>query len=140
VQATGEQIQRYDIGGPVPMRWQEEAWRNPPRTTASVIREIARSRLQGHGIEFGPGTSPMPAPLDRTVQYADFLPEEGVRARKYEAAGDDFARLDYVMGLEDPHLIQDKSVDFVVAAHVIEHVRNPLRAFEAVYRKLKAGG
>ncbi len=44
------------------------------------------------------------------------------------------------MGIEDPHLIPDASLDFVVTSHVIEHVRNPLRAFEAIYRKLKPGG
>jgi len=44
------------------------------------------------------------------------------------------------MGMEDMSAIPDASLDFVIACHVIEHLRNPLRAFEQVYRKLRSGG
>jgi SAM-dependent methyltransferase len=36
--------------------------------------------------------------------------------------------------------IPDESVDFIIAAHVIEHTRNPLAAFTQAYRKLRSGG
>ncbi len=71
------------------MRWPDGAWDAPPRTSPGVLREIACSRLHGRGIEFGPGTSPMPIPLDSEVQFADFLPDHDVIARKSEAAGND---------------------------------------------------
>src|SRR5450759_1940664 len=44
------------------------------------------------------------------------------------------------MKIEEPSLVEDASLDFVIAGHVIEHLRNPLRAFEQVYRKLKRDG
>ena len=63
-----------------------------------------------------------------------------ISTRAYAAQGGDFVLLTYVMGMEDMSAIADESLDFVTACHVIEHLRNPLRAFEQVYRKLKPGG
>jgi SAM-dependent methyltransferase len=140
IQASDAEIRSYGLGGHLPMPWNGDSWHDPPRTSRNVLRELACSRCRGTGVEFGAGTSPMPTPVDCDVQFADFIPEADVRARKEEAGGDDFATLDYVMGIEDPHLIPDGSVNFVVASHVIEHIRNPLRAFEAIYRKLRPGG
>jgi len=45
-----------------------------------------------------------------------------------------------VMGMEDMSQIRDGSLDFINACHVIEHLRNPIRALEQSYRKLKPGG
>jgi SAM-dependent methyltransferase len=82
----------------------------------------------------------MSAPLDCEVKYADFVSQEDLNTRAYVTQGHDFVPLTYVMGMEDMSAIPDASLDFVIACHVIEHLRNPLRAFEQVYRKLKPGG
>ena len=44
------------------------------------------------------------------------------------------------MSLDDMTPVADGSLDFVIANHLIQQVRNPLRAFEQAYRKLKRGG
>jgi SAM-dependent methyltransferase len=140
VQVSQEEISGYIPAGPLPMIWPEPAWRNPPRTNSSVLREVATSRLRGSGIEFGPGTYPVSIPLSCEVKFADFVPEPELRKRAYQAQGSDFVPLAYVTSLEAMDGIPGESLDFVIASHVIEHVRNPLRAFERAYTRLKPGG
>lgn len=140
IQVSGEEMRQYGLAGDVPKIWPEDLWDSPPRGSRYHLREFITSRLQGCGIEFGAGTSALPVPLGCEVRFADFVPEQDVRSRKCADAGNEFVRLHYVMGIEDPHPIADGSLDFVLASHIIEHVRNPLRAFESVFRKLKTGG
>jgi SAM-dependent methyltransferase len=135
-----EELRRYPLAGPVPLAWPGCAWDDPPRKRTVVIREIATSKLSGSGIEFGAGTSPVSVPLDCEVRFADFISESELRAKSYPAQGDDFAPLSYVMGMEDMSQIADQSVDFIIAAHVIEHLRNPLQALQQARRKLRSGG
>jgi SAM-dependent methyltransferase len=139
-QVTGAELEAYRNGGQVPKIWPAQEFLLPSTQKSVDLREIAVANLQGSGIEFGAGGNPMPVPLGCQVKFADFLPYDEVRRRKYEAAGDDFVPLDYVMSLADPYLVQDGSLDFIIGAHVIEHVENPLKAFEQAYRKLKPGG
>lgn len=139
-QVAGAQLETYRHGGQVPKRWSAQDFLLPPTQKSVDLREIAVSNLRGSGVEFGPGSNPMPVPLGCQVKFADFVPYEEVLRRKYEAAGDDFVQLDYVMSLAHPSLVQDESLDFIIGAHVIEHLENPLGAFGQAYRKLKAGG
>lgn len=133
-------IRQFKIAGPAPLTWSHADRIAPPRTSASLLREIATSRLTGSGIEFGAGTMPVAVPLSCKVSFADFLPETELRARAYSAQGNDFVELSYITGMEQMNGIADGSLDFIIAAHVIEHTRNPLRAVENAYRKLKKGG
>jgi SAM-dependent methyltransferase len=134
------EMRRYELAGPLPLLWQEEAWLNPIRRWPFDLREISTSRLYGSGIEFGAASAPMSVPLRCDVQFADLFSGQDLATRSYEAQGLDFVRLSYVMGMEDMAAVADHSLDFVIACHVIEHLRNPLRAFEQVHRKLKSGG
>lgn len=136
VQVDAAELASLDHGGPVPRLWN----RAPAPSNSYDLREWIVSGLTGCGLELGAGSAPLPVPLDCDVKYTDFLPPEEVRARKAKAATPDFVRLDYVMGIEDPHLAANDSLNFVIASHVIEHVRNPLRALREVHRKLRAGG
>lgn len=112
------------------------SWRKSPAT----VREFAVSKLSGLGVEFGAGTHPIAVPLTCDVKYADFIPELDLRDRAYEAQGTDFVALDYVTSMEEMHGIDDQSLDFVLASHVIEHTRNPLLAIKNAFIKLKPGG
>jgi hypothetical protein len=58
----------------------------------------------------------------------------------YTVQGFDIAPISCIASLEDMTGIPDESQDFIIACHVIEHLRNPLRAFERVYPKLRTGG
>jgi SAM-dependent methyltransferase len=134
VQVDAEELAAIPHGGPVPRVWQSMP------TGSHELREWIVSGLSGDGLEFGAGSAPLPLPLECRVKYADYLPPDEVRARKAKAATPDFVQLDYVMGIENPHLAPDDSLEFVIASHVIEHVRNPLLALREVHRKLRPGG
>jgi SAM-dependent methyltransferase len=134
------EMRHYTLAGPLPLLWPEDSWEDPVRNCPYDLRDISTSRLGGSGIEFGAGTSPMGVPLHCDVKYADLFSQQDLHARAYTAQGQDFVPLTYVMGMEDMSAVPDASLDFVIACHVIEHLRNPLRAFEQVYRKLKPGG
>jgi SAM-dependent methyltransferase len=140
VRVSDEEMQQYALAGPLPLPWSPESWEKPDRSSMAVLREITTCRLQGSGVEFGAGTDPIGVPLRCEVKYADFFSDGDLRSRAYHAQGTDFVPLSYVMSLEDMGAVADESLDFVIACHVIEHVRNPLRAFEQAYRKLKPGG
>jgi len=135
-----EVMRQYTLAGPLPLLWPDEFWEDPVRSCPFDLREISTSQLRGSGIEFGAGTEPMSVPLACEVKYADLFSQQDLHARAYTAQGADFVPLTYVMGMEDMSAVADASLDFVIARHVIEHLRNPLRAFEQVYRKLKPGG
>lgn len=140
VGVSGDVIAGYANAGQLPRVWPPEAWTNPARTSPVELREIAASRLRGKGVEFGAGTYPVAIPLECDVRFADYLSETQLKKAAYEAQGDDFVRLDYVTSLEDMNGIEDGSLDFIIACHVIEHVPNPLKAIHCAYRKLRAGG
>jgi len=139
-QVKSEIIRAYRHSGQLPMVWSDEAWRKPPGDNPHVLREVATSKLRGSGIEFGAGSGPLAVPIQCKVRYADFLPEHELRKRAYLTQGTDFVRIDYVTRLETLEGLEDGSLDFVIACHVIEHLRNPLQALERVHRKLKPGG
>ncbi len=98
------------------------------------------SRLQGHGLEIGPLHRPLDTHPGMKVDYVDRHTVEELR-RDYPELRD--------LKLIEPHIIDDaetlknirpESYDFVVAAHVIEHMKNPLAAVENWVRVLKPGG
>jgi SAM-dependent methyltransferase len=93
---------------------------------------IARKYLRGSGIEFGALDAPVALPRSVEVRYADV----GDAKANYEKAGTP----DIVADIETMDCIKDRSLDFVVANHVLEHVENPLRAFEMIHRVLRPGG
>jgi SAM-dependent methyltransferase len=92
--------------------------------------------LRGHGLEVGAGSRPFPLPDGAVCHYGD--------VRKGEALKD------YFHGEESPAGgvidaqtyagIADAGHDFVIAAHVIEHLFDPVGAIRAAMRILKPGG
>lgn len=137
---TETAIKTFKPAGPAPLFWSEDDWLNPPRTSIGVMREIATSRLFGTGVEFGAGTMPVAIPLDCRVHFADAFSQSQLTERAYAAQGKDFVDLNYVTGLEEMQGVGSESLDFVIAAHVIEHLRNPLLALRRAYEKLRPGG
>jgi hypothetical protein len=53
--------------------------------------------LRGSGVEFGPRSSPFPAPIECDVSFADFLPMGDLERRKYPGQVNDFAELSHIM-------------------------------------------
>lgn len=97
-------------------------------------------QLNGRGLEIGPLHRPLPTHEKMKVDYVDRHTTEELR-RDYPELRD--------LPLVEPNIIDDAEslstvgngiYDFVVAAHVIEHMKNPLAAIENWIRVLKSGG
>lgn len=111
-----------------------------PRT-AGDAREWAVSQLFGEGLEIGAATSPFPAPLHVRITYADLLDYDALLDSLYpgqQAHGlvEPSKRID----LDDLQSLGVESLDFIIASHVIEHVRNPIGSILACYQALRPGG
>lgn len=107
-------------------------------TRLQFLENLA-SQLYGSGIEFGAGNSPFPLPPNVSIGYADRNTIAELKERKY--FGDSPLITPTLRSdLETMEGIDDESVDFIIASHVIEHTRNPLRALQQAYRKLRSSG
>jgi SAM-dependent methyltransferase len=106
-----------------------------------VLRaEVAARHLRGSGLEIGAMHKPLPVHRDVNVQYVDVISKpEAVRR---------FPNLDpsYMV---TPDIIEDgftlssvpeRSQDFLIANHVLEHSPNPLQALQNWTRVLRPGG
>ena len=98
------------------------------------------SRLKGRGLEIGALHRPLPRHDAMRVEYVDRYTSEELRAEYPELSE---------FQLVDPHVIDDAETlatvsdgtyDFLVAAHVIEHMRNPIKAIGNWMRVLRPGG
>lgn len=82
------------------------------------------------GLEFGPLTAPLVGRHEGPVEYVDHASTADLRAKYANDANVDVSRLvdiDHV--LEDgrlPRTLQGREFDYIVAAHVFEHLPNPL--------------
>ncbi len=130
-------LAQFQPGPVVPRSWAEEDWIEPP-DNKQAMREIIVSRLRGTGIEFGAGSRPMPLPLDAAVDYAEPFQSAFQYARMNYS--DNTVAAKYDCSIEDQSGIADGSLDFIVAAHVIEHTPNPVGAIVECFRTLKPGG
>lgn len=99
--------------------------------------ELAARYLRGDGIEVGAMNAPLELPSSATVRYVDCAPE--VVERNYSDVADK-THPDCVSDVESLAEFADRSLDFVVANHVLEHVENPLRALASISRVLRPGG
>lgn len=97
-------------------------------------------QLAGRGLEIGPLHRPLEAHEKMDVHYIDRLSVSELREHYPELAE---------LPLVEPHIIGDAETlspvanaeyDFLVALHVIEHMKNPIGSIEHWLRVLKPGG
>ncbi len=98
--------------------------------------DLAAHYLRGDGIEVGGLNAPLQMPRSARVRYVDRAPE----TRRLDYGEIASVSPDIISDVETLAGIDDGSVDFVVANHVLEHVENPLRALAAISRVLRPGG
>jgi SAM-dependent methyltransferase len=101
-------------------------------TIYGLRNRLARKYLHGSGVEFGALDAPLKLRRGVEVCYADV----GDAKENYEKA----TTPDIIADIETMESIGDCSLDFVVANHVLEHVENPLRAFQTIHRVLRPDG
>ena len=102
-------------------------------------RAIAHVYLYGRGVELGAGARPVPVPEHALVSYGDI--RDGAELVKYfgdvtdtQITKGDFTDAQTFAG------IADASLDFVISAHVIEHLVDPIGSITHAMRILRPGG
>lgn len=109
------------------------------RPNLYVVREeLAAKYLRGEGIEIGALNAPLPLPPGARARYVDQRTPAELSASDYRGVG--IKTPDIIADVETLAGIDDRSLDFVVANHVLEHVENPFRALAAMNRVLRSNG
>ena len=115
--------------------------RTAPRDRAELVRYLA-----GEGVELGALNYPLDVsanPRVRRVRYVDRYPKDELLRLFPELAGvrdaivETDIRCDLIHGLGP---IEDRSQDFVIACHLIEHVPDPIHFVNECWRVLREGG
>ena len=105
------------------------------------MRDFLALKLEGSGYEIGAGASPFPVPIGCKVRYIDRLSLTELEDELYPGQlKEDLVPPNFVTDFENLFEITKESADFIIACHVIEHVKNPIKTIEQCYRNLKVGG
>ena len=123
-----------------PRHFTAEADERSVEYAESDWRQHYMNLLRGRGIEIGPLHRPMPVHPAMEVRYVDRYSVEVLRKHYPELVGETLIAPDIIDDAESLHTLGDSSQDFVVAAHVIEHMRNPILALQNWVRVVKPGG
>jgi len=97
------------------------------------------------GLEIGPLNNPIVSPDEGEIYYCDHLPTEDLK-KKYQHDPDvdtsKIVNVDYVWGKKTLREIVgvEKTFDYVIAAHVIEHIPNIIGWFFEISEILRVGG
>ncbi len=102
--------------------------------------ELAERFLAGDGIEIGALHAPLPVPAKARVRYVDRLDAAGLREHYPELASLALTVVDILDDGESLDSIEDGSLDFIIANHMLEHCENPLGAIRNHFRKIREGG
>lgn len=111
------------------------------RTMFATIRHIIGSHyLKGDGIEVGALHNPLRLTGDARVRYVDKWTAVSLAATYPELRGRKLVTVDVIDDGESLATFAEDSLDFIIANHLLEHCRNPLRTIERMFSLLKVGG
>ncbi|MGH9160258.1 MAG: class I SAM-dependent methyltransferase, partial [Vicinamibacteraceae bacterium] len=97
-------------------------------------------RLTGSGIEIGALSRPLQTHPGMKVRYVDRQSLAGLRAEYHELHLFPFTAPDIVDDAHTLGTLPDAAEDFVIAAHLLEHMRDPIGALESWCRVVRPGG
>jgi SAM-dependent methyltransferase len=97
------------------------------------------ARLQGRGVELGPLHRPIRAHPGMSVTYVDLADQQTLQ-RQYPTLAEAIVPIGIIDNAETLSTIANASFDFLIAAHVIEHMRNPIGAVLHWLRVVRDGG
>ena len=114
----------------------EGAKSDPGKQVQSARKAIAARFLKGNGLEVGAGDRPFPVPEHVRICYGDIRGRESLQSYFSDSEIKSGAAVDAqtFAGLDAD------SLDFVISAHVIEHLRDPVGSIVQAVRVLKPGG
>jgi SAM-dependent methyltransferase len=126
-------------------RLQERRHRSTPPAPRPVNpfeerRQLAASRLRGHGLEIGALHRPLPVPDGTVVRYVDRLDVAGLREQYPELVGEPLVEVDILDDGERLDSVADGSQAFVIANHFLEHCEDPIGALGTLLRVTRPGG
>ena len=141
IDVPAETVEAFKPGRMTALRYTDEQRAAFAPADVMGARELLVSGLVGTGLEIGPGSNPMPIPLGCEVIYGDVFSGEVLKANTYDGQDSRDMIEPHIIGtFESLGMFADRSLDFVVACHVIEHTANPIRAIVEGVRKLRKGG
>ncbi len=103
---------------------------------AAVRAEVSQRFISGRGIEVGAGARPFPIPTGTCISYGDIRDRASLECYFKTSSVSSGAHIDS----QTFSGVEDSSLDFVISAHVIEHLRDPIGAITSAIRVLKRGG
>jgi len=120
--------------------WQYLAYHLMLRAKERIRRRLARRYLCGTGIEIGAQFNPLPIdPNSANVYYIDRIKPD-VNAHLHNLDSGKFVPVDLLADAEALPMIKDRSLDFVIASHLLEHIPDPIAAVAEWIRIVKDGG
>lgn len=97
-------------------------------------------QLVGKGLEIGPLHRPLDKHPGMDMDYIDRMSVQELRGQYPELAELPLVEPTIIGDAETLSTVSDNVYDFVVGAHVIEHMKNPLGSLEHWLRVLRPGG
>ena len=116
----------------------------PPADEVTAIFEartsVASKFLRGTGIEVGAGARAFPHPVSARILYGDIREKNALEKYFQESKSENEVKKDEYINAETFAGIKNESLDFVISAHVIEHLRDPIGSIVNAIRVLKPAG
>lgn len=103
-------------------------------------RELSSKYLAGQGIEIGALHHPLEVNEKISVRYVDRLNSEELRLHYPELKEFSLVPVDVIDDGEKLSRIEDESLDFIIANHMLEHCEDPLGTVRNHLRKIRSGG
>jgi predicted SAM-dependent methyltransferase len=107
---------------------------------AATREQLAARYLHGTGIEIGALHNPLATPAGAHVRYVDRMHAEELREHYPELDGLPLVDVDVIDDGERLETIPDRSLDFVIANHFLEHCQDPIGALGTMFRVVRPGG
>ena len=103
-------------------------------------KKISGKFMKGIGVEIGALHRPYPQSDSCKILRVDLYGKEKLVRIHPEISAETIMSPDIIADGENFSIFRDCSLDFVVASHVVEHLRNPIGAVNSWARSLKNGG
>ena len=101
---------------------------------------MAFEYIRGKGIEIGASHQPLTVQKNVRVLYTNQLTEDEIKRHFSELGQVSTVKTDIIDDVQTLNRIKDESLDFCIANHVLEHIKDPIGSVLNWLRILKPGG